>query len=287
MEATAATSGPGARQKPPAVQCPRLRPARTHRQAALKALPTIQQPLAEEVLKGGVRRASGHRSHERQGERRGHAEDQARAARRPRKSWHRRQGCRRHAPPRAAGIETVDLRDIRSVWSQPTEPPVTRPGRLLTNCEKASPTGRCRAQRLARRTGPTIAGAARSCSSPQQPPAEGRCPSIDMAERLATAASESLTSEVTSDRYATGIDAVAFSPSEPRSGPGRPTNPSDEFHQGRHQACAVSRRSQPCSVSGRPRPRARRPNAAASAQSAALRRPPSPPKPLFGCGEEE
>ena len=41
-------------QSPRPSQGPRLRPARTHRQAALKALPAIQHPLAEEVLKGGV-----------------------------------------------------------------------------------------------------------------------------------------------------------------------------------------------------------------------------------------
>ena len=50
-----------------------------------------------------------------------------------------------------------------------------------------------------------------------------------MAERLATAASESLTSEVTSDRYATVIDAVAFPPSDPGQGPGSAPNPSDEL----------------------------------------------------------
>ena len=43
------------RPKPPTrPKAPRLRPGRTHRQAALKALPQAQHLLADEVLRGGV-----------------------------------------------------------------------------------------------------------------------------------------------------------------------------------------------------------------------------------------
>ena len=53
---------------------------------------------------------------------------------------------------------------------------------------------------------------------------------VDMAERLAAAASESLTSEVTSDRWGTVVDAVAFSPVRSQvTAQGIPASPSDDL----------------------------------------------------------
>ena len=122
------------RQKPPArPKAPRLRPARTHRQAALKALPTIQQPLAEEVLKGGVpgvRQAIDRMN------------DKATAEGMPKI---KREPLVALAEKLAPTLKAAEWRDRARLrlrasrpstfatsapwWSQPTEPPVTkRPG---------------------------------------------------------------------------------------------------------------------------------------------------------------
>ena len=108
------------RQKPPArPKAPRLRPARTHRQAALKALPTIQQPLAEEVLKGGV---PGVRQAIDRMNDKATAEGMPKIKREPLVALAEKLAptlkaaeWRDRAEAAVAGIETVDLRDIRSV----------------------------------------------------------------------------------------------------------------------------------------------------------------------------
>ena len=262
-------------------------------QAALKALPTIQQPLAEEVLKGGV---PGVRQAIDRMNDKATAEGMPKIKREPLVAL-----AEKLAPTlKAAEWRSPRLRLRASRpstfatsapwWSRPTEPPVTkRPGRLLTNCRRTHQPRRCRAQRLARRTCPDHrrGRTVRALRLSSRPPKAGAPLPIDMAERLAAAASESLTSEVTSDRYATVIDAVAFSPSEPGQGPGVPTNPSDELTKavtklaGRiPQIAALFGIEAPAQ---KPRGKAKRPTPPPPPQSAAPTPPsrPCPPRPLL------
>ena len=139
----------------------------------------------------------------------------------------------RRAEAAVAGIETVDLRDIRSVVVAADGAARDEETRALADQLREGLTNRVDAEHNAWRDelAQTIAEGrtVRALRLSSRPPKAGAPLPIDMAERLAAAASESLTSEVTSDRYATVIDAVAFSPSEPRSRPRSATNPSDEL----------------------------------------------------------
>ena len=70
----------------------------------------------------------------------------------------------------------------------------------------------------------------RALRDSSRPPKAGAPIPPDMAERLAAAASASLTSEVTQDRWATVLDAVAFSPVKGQVVPeGLPASPNDQL----------------------------------------------------------
>jgi hypothetical protein len=227
------------RQKPPArPKAPRLRPARTHRQAALKALPTIQQPLAEEVLKGGV---PGVRQAIDRMNDKATAEGMPKIKREPLVALTEKLAptlkaaeWRDRAEAAVAGMETVDLRDIRSVVVAADGAARDEETRALAEKLREGLTSRVDAEHNAWRDelAQTIAEGrtVRALRLSSRPPKAGAPLPVDMAERLATAASESLTSEVTSDRYATVIDAVAFSPVRTQvTAQGVPANPSDEL----------------------------------------------------------
>ncbi len=227
------------RQKPPArPKAPRLRPARTHRQAALKALPTIQQPLAEEVLKGGV---PGVRQAIDRMNDKATAEGMPKIKRDPLVALAEKLAptlkaaeWRDRAEAAVAGMETVDLRDIRSVVVAADGAARDEETRALAEKLREGLTSRVDAEHNAWRDelAQTIAEGrtVRALRLSSRPPKAGAPLPVDMAERLATAASESLTSEVTSDRYATVIDAVAFSPVRTQvTAQGVPANPSDEL----------------------------------------------------------
>ena len=182
VEATDAMSGPPRAQKPPArPKAPRLRPARTHREAALKALPTIQQPLAEEVLKGGV---PGVRQAIDRMNDKATAEGMPKIKREPLVALAEKLAptlkaaeWRDRAEAAVAGMETVDLATSAPWWWRPMGPPVTkRPGRLPRSCEKVSPAASTPSTTPGGRTRPDHRrGPYRACAAPQQPPAEGRC----------------------------------------------------------------------------------------------------------------
>ena len=215
-----------------------MRPARTHRQAALKALPTIQQPLAEEVLKGGV---PGVRQAIDRMNDKATAEGMPKIKREPLVALAEKLAptlkaaeWRDRAEAAVAGIETVDLRDIRSVVVAADGAARDEETRALADQLREGLTNRVDAEHNAWRDelAQTIAEGrtVRALRLSSRPPKAGAPLPIDMAERLAAAASESLTSEVTSDRYATVIDAVAFSPVRTQvKAQGVPANPSDEL----------------------------------------------------------
>ncbi|MEM9465736.1 MAG: hypothetical protein AAGA90_10205 [Actinomycetota bacterium] len=227
------------RPKPPArPKAPRLRPGRTHRQAALKALPAIQHPLAEEVFKGGV---PGVRQAIDRMNDKASAEGMPKIKREPLIALAEKLAptlkaaeWRDRAEAAVAGIESVDLRDIRSVVAAADSAARDEETRALADQLRDGLSNRTEAEHRAWRDelAQTIAEGrtVRALRLSSRPPKAGAPLPVDMAEKLAAAASESLTSEVTSDRWATVVDAVAFSPVRTQvSAQGIPANPSDEL----------------------------------------------------------
>lgn len=227
------------RPKPPArPKAPRLRPARTHRQTALNALPKAQHQLAEEVLRGGVPgvRQTIDRMNELAA-----AEGMPKIKRDPLVALAEKLAptlkaaeWRDRAEAAVAGIETVDLRDIRSVVAAADGAARDEETRELAEQLRAGLNARTEADHQAWRDelaqniaeGRTV----RALRLSSRPPKAGSPLPVDMAERLAAAASESLTSEVTSDRWGTVVDAVAFSPVRSQvTAQGIPASPSDDL----------------------------------------------------------
>ena len=227
------------RPKPPArPKAPRLRPARTHRQAALKALPSIQHQLAEEVFKGGV---PGVRQAIDRMNDKATAEGMPKIKRDPLIALAEKLAptlkaaeWRDRAEAAVAGIETVDLRDIRSVVAASDSAARDEASRALADQLREGLVNRTEAEHRAWRDelAQTLAEGrtVRALRLSSRPPKAGSPLPVDMAEKLAAAASESLTSEVTSERWATVVDAVAFSPVRTQvSAQGIPADPSDEL----------------------------------------------------------
>ncbi|MDG1877925.1 MAG: hypothetical protein P8I99_11015 [Acidimicrobiales bacterium] len=227
------------RPKPPArPKAPRLRPARSHRQASLNALPKAQHQLAEEVLRGGV---PGVRQAIDQMNELAAAEGMPKIKRNPLVALAEKLAptlkaaeWRDRAEAAVAGIETVDLRDIRSVVAAADGAARDGETRELAEHLRAGLNARTEADHQAWRDelaqniaeGRTV----RALRLSSRPPKAGAPLPVDMAERLASAAAESLTSEVTSDRWATVVDAVAFSPVRSQvTAQGIPASPSDEL----------------------------------------------------------
>lgn len=227
------------RPKPPArPKAPRLRPARTHRQAALNALPKLQQPLAEELLRGGV---PGVRQAIDRMNDKASAEGMPKIKRDPLVALAEKLApgmkaaeWRDRAEAAVAGIETVDLRDIRSVVAAADGAARDEETRELADKLRSGLLARTEADHQAWRDelAQTIAEGrtVRALRLSSRPPKAGSPLPVDMAERLAAAASESLTSDVTSERWATVVDAVAFSPVRAQvTAQGIPAEPNDEL----------------------------------------------------------
>ncbi len=209
------------RPKPPArPKAPRLRPARTHRQAALKALPQLQRSLAEEVLRGGV---PGVRQAVDQMNEKAVAEGMPKIKTEPLVALAERLNprlksaeWRDRAEAAVAGLGEVDLRDIRSVVVAADNAARDDESRALADQLREGLAHRVESEhrKWLDELAATIADGrtVRALRLSSRPPKAGSPLPVDMAEKLAAAAAESLTAEVTSDRWATVLDAVAFSP---------------------------------------------------------------------------
>lgn len=210
-------SRPAAPVRPKA---PRLRPKRTHRSAALRALPDIQRGLAEEVMKGGVPglRAAVDRMNEK-----AVAEGMPKIRTEPLVALAERLApalkvaeWRDRAEAALIGIDEIDLRDIRSVVVAADNARRDEASRDLAEQLRAGLSARVDAEHrrwldeLAQTIGDGRIVRALRLSS--RPPKAGAPLPPDMAERLATLASASLTAEISQDRWATVLDAVAYSP---------------------------------------------------------------------------
>ena len=225
-------------QAPARPKAPRLRPGRTHRHAALKALPELQRPIAEEVLKGGVPgvRQAVDRMNDKaaaEGMPKIKSEPLVRLAEKLAPSLKAAE-WRDRAEAALAGITEIDVKDIRSVVVAADTGARDEESRALADQLRDGLTARVDAEHrkwldeLAEniQEGRTV----RALRHSSRPPKAGAPLPVDMAERLAAGASASLTSEITQDRWATVLDAVAFSPVKGQVVPeGIPASPNDQL----------------------------------------------------------
>lgn len=227
------------RPKPRAApRAPRLRPGNKNRRAALARLPEIQHPLAEEVLKGGV---PGVRKTINRMNKMAEAEGIPKVKSEPLVALAEKLTpdlnsavWRDRAEAAIAGINKVDLRDIRSVVVAADSGARDEESRELAERLREGLSARVEsehrswlneiAQHLA--DGRIV----RALRLSSHPPKAGAPLPFDMADRLTSAASESLSSDVAPQRWATVLDAVAFSPVRSQVTPqGCPPNPNEQL----------------------------------------------------------
>jgi len=217
---------------------PSLKPKRVHRQAALKALPTEQQPLAREVLNGGVPRVRN--SIERMNAKAVDAKlpqikaEPLLALAEQLAPVLKAAEWRDRAEAALAGIATVDLREIRSVIAAADRAARTDETRALAASLNDGFADRLEADQrqwldeLAATIsdGRTI----RALRLSSWPPKAGTPLPVDMAERLTALAASDLNDETNQQRWATVMDAVSLSPVRAKVIPaGIPAKPGEEL----------------------------------------------------------
>ena len=199
---------------------PRLKPARTHRKAALAALIEVQRPVAEQLLRGGIPAVRQAIDKQNEAAREagnpeikpdaiiGLAEQMYPALRTA--EWHDR------ADAALAGIDEIDLRDLRSVVVASDSAARDDETRVLAGELRDALARRVEAEHKAwlDEIAATLADGrtVRALRLSSRPPKAGAPLPAELAERLAEAAGQGLTAETSPDRYATVLDAVAFSP---------------------------------------------------------------------------
>ncbi|MDH5238133.1 MAG: hypothetical protein OEW85_11015 [Acidimicrobiia bacterium] len=199
---------------------PRLKAGRAHRKAALEALPEVQRPIAEQLLRGGIpalRQAVDKQNEVAKAEGKplvkadplvGLAEQIYPALRTA--EW------RDRADAAMAGIDEVDLRDLRSVVVAADTAARDDETRALASDLREALLRRVDAEHnnwLSEIAGTLADGrTVRALRLSSRPPKAGAPLPTDLAARLAAAASEGLAADTGQERYATVLDAVAFSP---------------------------------------------------------------------------
>ncbi len=227
------------RPAPPAKpKAKRLRPGRAHRKVALDALAPEEQVIAEQVLRGGVpavRQAVEKMNEEAKAA--GRAEVKAepllavaerllpalRAA-----EW------RDRAEAAVADLDELDLRDLRSVVVAADTGAKDDEGRAL-----AAQLREGLARRVDQEQAAWLAEIAetlgdgrvvRALRLSSRPPKAGAPLPPDLAAKLTEAASAALTADTVTDRWATVLDALSFSPARLTVVPAsKPTEPSAEL----------------------------------------------------------
>ena len=216
----------------------RLRPKRTHRKAAIAALPEDQQPLARILVRDGV---PGVRSvievqnaaAESVGEPGIPADLLLKLAERIHPSL-RTADWRDRAESALAGIDDIDLRDIRSVVVAAETAARGPEDRELADRLREALTARVDREHTAWIGEVTSAlgedRVVRALRLSSRPPKAGAPLPSPILDRLATAAEASLTSDTGQDRWASVLDAVALSPVHQRVTPaGLPIEPTEQL----------------------------------------------------------
>lgn len=215
----------------------RLRPGRQHRERILSELPAEHRPVAEHVLRGGIPAVR-------------QAVDEQNAALRAESKPEIKSGplvalaeellpslraaeWRDRAEAALADVEELDLRDLRSVVAASDSARDEESRELATKLQEA--LGRRQdkehADWLAEIEGALGDGrSVRALRLSSRPPKAGVPFPADLAGRLGAAASATLTSEATTDRWIAVLDALALSPVRHAVRPvGLPASPADEL----------------------------------------------------------
>jgi hypothetical protein len=213
-----------ARPAPPPVEVKpkpkRLRPGKAHRTALLEAVPAEQRPIAEQLLAGGipsVRQAIDKQNAELKAEGKPEVKPDAllRVAEdlRPRALaavW------RDRAEAAVAVIDDLDLRDLRSVVNAADDAGRDEEARALATRLREALTVRVEKEQadwLAELAETVKAGrVVRALRLSSRPPKAGSPIPGDIATQLAEATAASLTDETGPERWATVLDALAYSP---------------------------------------------------------------------------
>jgi hypothetical protein len=198
----------------------RLRPGRTHRSALLEAVPAEQRPIAEQLLVGGipaVRQAIDKQNEELKAAGKSEVKPDAllKVAEdlRPRALaavW------RDRAEAAAAVVDDLDLRDLRSVVNAAGDAGRDDESRALAARLREALANRVEKEHaawLAELAETVSAGrVVRALRLSSRPPKAGAPIPGDVAIQLAEATAASLTDETGPDRWATVLDALAYSP---------------------------------------------------------------------------
>ena len=244
------------RPAPPAPKpkAKKLRPQRVHREALLASLSPEQQPIAEQLLRGGmpaVRAAVEEQNAKAKAEDGlevpvdtvlGIAEQLVTRARVA--DW-----LDRAEAARETG-EELALRDLRSVVSTADDVARDESTRELAAELKAMLEQRTESEQRGWLTDieGSLAGGrvVRALRLSSRPPEPGNTFPAELTERLTVAANGALTADIASDRWATVLDAVAYSPVRRSVVPaGIPAEPTEELlvavrkHAGRTPAIAT------------------------------------------------
>jgi hypothetical protein len=232
------TERPSAPLAPAAPKPKRLRAGRTHRNAALVDLSPEQKVIADYLLRGGVpalRTAIDHQNTvaKAQGEPEVKANLLLAFAE---QLWPRLRTAEWHDKAEAAlaGVDELDLRDLRAVVVAADAAVRDDETRSLAEQLRAALNGRVdgeQAKWLAEIDELLVDGrTVRALRQSSRPPKAGSPLPTELATRLAAAASEAMTSDIAQDRWATLIDAVAFSPVRLQVVPlGAPASPGTEL----------------------------------------------------------
>ncbi|HZA75597.1 MAG TPA: hypothetical protein VE623_04320 [Acidimicrobiales bacterium] len=213
-----------ARPSPPPVESrpkpKRLRPGKAHRTALLEAVPPEQRPIAEQLLQGGipaVRQAIDKQNESLRAE--GKTEVKPEPLLRIAEELRYRAAAavwRDRAEAAIAAVDELDLRDLRSVVSAASDAGRDEEARALASQLREALANRVEKEHaawLAELADALEAGrVVRALRLSSRPPKAGAPIPGDLGNRLVEAASEALAAEASQDRWATVLDALAFSP---------------------------------------------------------------------------
>ena len=227
-----------AERKPARQRPPRFQPGRTHRDAALAALPEEQRPIAEQILKGGVRAVREALAAQKidPGPMVTLAENLAPALRAA--EW------RDRADAALGELLTVPLRELRAIVTAATDAARGEGAREIATKLKEALTSRTETQRTEWIDGISAALDAnrplRALRQASRPPGPGARLSAELATRLAQAASEAMTATTPPARWLDLLDAVVASPVSRTVRPAGIPEAADEELKGRARAAAGS-----------------------------------------------
>jgi len=219
-----------------APRAPRLKPRRTHRKAALAALPDDQRLLAQILLRDGepgVRKAVDvqNEAAEAAGEPPIPAPLLLKLAERIHPNL-RAADWQDRAEAALAGIDEVDLRDLRSVVVAAEQSARGEENKALAEKIRDGLAARVEREHQAWQADVTSAldgdRVVRALRLSSRPPKAGAPLPAPILDRLTAMAEAGLTAETGQDRWATVLDAVALSPVHQRVVPqGLPAEPAD------------------------------------------------------------